>query len=84
MPQAEFAGGASPARICCRFFGSGLKTNGLPPGLRGRMQNILDWAKVRGYRSGENPSRNQMRQIEAFLRKYVPGFEDSYMVQNGV
>jgi hypothetical protein len=29
-------------------------------------------------------SRNQMRQIEAFLRKYVPGFEDSYVVQSGV
>jgi hypothetical protein len=29
-------------------------------------------------------SRHQMRQIEAFLRKYVPGFEDSYVVQSGV
>jgi hypothetical protein len=29
-------------------------------------------------------SRRQMRQIEAFLRKYVPGFEDSYVVQSGV
>jgi hypothetical protein len=29
-------------------------------------------------------SRDQMRQIEAFLRKYVPGFEDSYVVQSGV
>jgi glycine/D-amino acid oxidase-like deaminating enzyme len=29
-------------------------------------------------------SRNQMRQIEAFLRKYVPGFEDAYVVQSGV
>ena len=29
-------------------------------------------------------SRSQMRQIEAFLRKYVPGFEDSYVVQSGV
>jgi integrase len=25
--------------------------------LRGRMENILDWAKARGYRSGENPAR---------------------------
>lgn len=25
--------------------------------LRGRIENILDWAKVRGYRSGENPAR---------------------------
>jgi hypothetical protein len=29
-------------------------------------------------------SRNQMRQIEAFLQRYVPGFEDSYVVQSGV
>lgn len=29
-------------------------------------------------------SRRQMRQIEAFLRKYVPGFEESYVVQSGV
>lgn len=25
--------------------------------LRGRMENILDWARVRGYRTGENPAR---------------------------
>jgi integrase len=25
--------------------------------LRGRIENILDWAKVSGYRSGENPAR---------------------------
>jgi hypothetical protein len=29
-------------------------------------------------------SRRQMRQIAAFLREYVPGFEDSYVVQSGV
>jgi hypothetical protein len=29
-------------------------------------------------------SRRQMRQIAAFLRKYVPGFEQSYVVQSGV
>lgn len=29
-------------------------------------------------------SRKQMRQITAFLQKYVPGFEKSYAVQSGV
>ena len=28
-------------------------------------------------------ARRQMRQLVAFLRKYVPGFEHSYMVQSG-
>lgn len=28
-------------------------------------------------------SRRQMRQVAAFLRKYVPGFEKSYVVQSG-
>jgi hypothetical protein len=25
--------------------------------LRGRIEAVLDWAKVRGYRTGENPAR---------------------------
>src|SRR5262249_51556398 len=25
--------------------------------LRGRIENVLDWARVRGYREGENPAR---------------------------
>jgi hypothetical protein len=29
-------------------------------------------------------SRRQMRQIAAFLRRYVPGFEQAYVVQSGV
>ena len=29
-------------------------------------------------------SRQQMRQIDAFLRKYVPGFAESYLAQSGV
>jgi FAD-dependent oxidoreductase family protein len=29
-------------------------------------------------------SRQQMRQIAEFLRKYVPGFEEAYIVQSGV
>lgn len=32
----------------------------------------------------EYEGRRQLRQIAAFLRKYVPGFEDSYVVQSGV
>ena len=32
----------------------------------------------------ERASRRQMRQIAAFLRKYVPGFEHSYVAQSGV
>lgn len=32
----------------------------------------------------EYQSRSQMKQIVSFLRNYVPGFEDSYMVQSGV
>jgi len=39
--------------------------------LRGRMENILDWAKVRGYRSGENPARwkGQLNQLLPALAK---------------
>lgn len=29
-------------------------------------------------------SRRQMRQITAFLRRYVPGFAQTYVVQSGV
>jgi hypothetical protein len=32
----------------------------------------------------EYTSRNQMKEIVAFLRHYVPGFENSYAVQSGV
>jgi len=32
----------------------------------------------------EFQARRQMRQIAAFLKRYVPGFEDSYIVQSGV
>jgi hypothetical protein len=32
----------------------------------------------------EAVSRRQMRQLAAFLKRYVPGFADSYVVQSGV
>lgn len=32
----------------------------------------------------EYQSRHQMRQIVAFLQKYVPGFENTYAIQSGV
>jgi hypothetical protein len=32
----------------------------------------------------EFQARRQMRQIASFLKRYVPGFEDSYIVQSGV
>ena len=56
------------------------KTPGKPPGtlwrernetasrLRGRIEQILDWAKVRGYRDGENPAR-WSRHLEHLLEK---------------
>jgi hypothetical protein len=44
--------------------------------------------KVRGtdvwdLTNAERQSRRQMRQIETFLRRYVPGFEEAYLVQSG-
>lgn len=33
------------------------KKNETASRLRGRMESVLDWAKVRGYRTGENPAR---------------------------
>jgi integrase len=35
--------------------------------LRGRIENILDWAKARGYREGENPAR-----LRGHLDKLLP------------
>jgi len=40
--------------------------------LRGRIENILDWAKVRGFRSGENPAQwkgNLKHQLPALAKK---------------
>jgi integrase len=44
--------------------------------LRGRIENIIDWAKARGYRSGENPARwkghlNQLLPALAKKRRVV-------------
>lgn len=36
--------------------------------LRGRVESVLDWAKIRGYRSGENPAR-----WKAHLDHLLPG-----------
>lgn len=40
--------------------------------------DVWDWSYA------EWQSRTQMHQISAFLRKYVPGFDKSYVVQSGV
>jgi glycine/D-amino acid oxidase-like deaminating enzyme len=40
--------------------------------------DVFDWTRA------ELESRRQMRQIAAFLRRYVPGFEHAYVAQSGV
>jgi len=40
--------------------------------------DVWDWSYA------EREGMHQMRQIEKFLKKYVPGFEKSYIVQSGV
>jgi hypothetical protein len=40
--------------------------------------DVWDWS------CAEWESRRQMREIAAFLKKYVPGFEKAYVVQSGV
>ena len=67
--------------------------------LRGRLENILDFAKVRGYRSGENPARwrghlakllparSKVSQVEhhsALPYAEVPGFLVALRDQEGV
>jgi integrase len=67
--------------------------------LRGRVETILDWAKVRGYRTGENPARwrGHMDKLLPALSKVrrvahhaampyveVPGFLVSLREQEGV
>lgn len=48
-----------------------------------RVTNVLG-TNVFDLTRAEWESRRQMRQIVAFLRRYVPGFEQSYLAQSGV
>ena len=67
--------------------------------VRGRMESILDWAKVRGYRAGENPARwrghldkllparSKVRRVEhhaALPYAKLPGFLMSLRDQEGI
>jgi integrase len=67
--------------------------------LRGRLENILDFAKVRGYRSGENPARwrghlakllpacSKVRQVQhhsALPYAELPGFLVALREQEGI
>jgi integrase len=45
--------------------------------LRGRIQNVLDWAKARGYRSGENPAA-----WRGNLKHLIPAAEETKSVQH--
>ena len=67
--------------------------------VRGRIENVLDWATTRGYRAGENParwkghlenllpSRRKVRQVEhlaAMPYAEVPGFMPQMHQQEGI
>ena len=67
--------------------------------LRGRIESILDWARVRGHREGDNPARwkghldkvfpaqSQVRQVQhhqALPARVVPAFMKRLAVQHGV
>ena len=67
--------------------------------LRGRIESILDWAKVRGYRAGENPARwrghmdkllparSKVRKVEhhaALPYAELPGFLGGLREQEGI
>jgi integrase len=67
--------------------------------VRGRIESILDWAKVRGYRAGENPARwrghldkllparSKVRRVEhhaALPYAELPGFLVSLREQQGI
>jgi integrase len=67
--------------------------------VRGRIESVLDWAKVRGYRAGENPARwrghldkllparSKVRRVEhhaALPYAELPGFLASLREQEGI
>lgn len=67
--------------------------------LRGRIENILSWARVRGYRDGENPARwkghldhllpakskvRRVRHHAAMPYAEVPGFMAALRQENGI
>jgi integrase len=67
--------------------------------LRGRLENILDWARVRGYREGENPARwrghldkalpaqSKVRKVEhhaALAYAELPRFLEKLRKQEGI
>jgi integrase len=67
--------------------------------LRGRVESILDWAKVRGYREGENPARwrahldkllparSKVRRVEHYAAlpyAELPGFLVALREQEGI
>src|SRR5262249_38864088 len=45
--------------------------------LRGRIENIIDWARVRGYREGENPAR-----WKGHLKQLLPTLSKKHRVQH--
>ena len=79
--QASAAGELALAREDILFFGTPhereLSVNST------RVTGVLG-TSVWDLTLAEWQARHQMRQIAAFLRKYVPGFERSYVAQSGV
>lgn len=81
VKRASDAGDLDLAREDMLFFGT--------PHPRELSINSTRITRVRGtdvwdLTFAECEGRRQMRQIAAFLRKYVPGFEQSYVMQSGV
>jgi hypothetical protein len=80
IQQATAAGELDLPREDLLFFAT--------PHLREVSVNSTRVIKVRGtdvwdLTEAERQSRRQMRQIESFLRRYVPGFEEAYLLQSG-